>query len=76
MYLSPNNFSKGDGTKRFSIGGVSYDTPYVRYSYETNKKLYDVEIRNSDKVKTYRVNCGFETEPTNIHKAIEKHFNI
>lgn len=48
---------------------------YERYSYETLKKLYDVDV-SPDGYKTYFINCVVTHAPSKIHKAIEKHFNL
>lgn len=76
MRLSNNNFSSTQLFKRFSLFGKHYDTKYARYTYETNKRIYDVDISTINGDKTYHVNCGFSTEPETIHRAIEKHFSI
>lgn len=81
MKLSDNNFYKRQVTKRFTLfKGTDrekfYDTRYTRYTYESYKAIYDVDVRNNDKDKTYHINYGFATEANKFHKAIEKHFNI
>jgi hypothetical protein len=76
MNLAPDRFLKGILFKGFTLQGVLCKTPYTRYSYNSHGKLYDVDIRDSDKNKTYHINCGFATEPMAIHKEIEKHFGI
>ena len=76
MNLSANNFSKTSLTKRFTFKDKSWDTPYSRFTYETHNAIYDVDVRESDGDKTYRKNCGFDTDPSPIHHAIEKHFSL
>ena len=81
MNLSQNNYYKGRVTKRFTMfKGTDKefysDTCYTRYTYESYKMIYDVDVRNTDQDKTYHINCGFATEPNVFHKAIEKHFSL
>ena len=79
MNLSKDRFYKSTVTKRFTLEckGMSWDTPYTRYTYETKNRLYDVDIRDSDNDKTYHVNgSGLTSEPHAIHHAIEKHFGV
>jgi len=81
MNLSENSFYKRQVAKRSIVRkgcpDESYiDTRYTRYTYESGKALYDVDVRNTDHKKTYHINCGGACEKHKIHKAIEVHFNL
>lgn len=75
MRLSENNFSKH--TCRFKQKN-KIDIEGTEYSYETSKALYDVLVIGDGKY--YRVNCKDYSSRIdsihNIHRAIEKHYNL
>jgi hypothetical protein len=81
MNLAENRFYKSslfkgfiafEGTEKQIVTKASY----IRYTYETHDTIFDIDIRESDNNKTYHVNCSFAVPATQIHKEIEKHFNI
>jgi hypothetical protein len=76
MNLASDRFYQNTTTKRFTLTGRHWNTPYTRYSYESHTTLYDVDVRKSDNLITYHVNMGFDTEPNKYHNAIVKHFNL
>lgn len=60
------------------------DIKVTRYTYETGKKLYDVNIpersvRNANDnqiTRWYAINGQSQIEPERIHRLIEAHFNL
>lgn len=48
---------------------------YVRYTYESKKALYDIDIEENGTYKFY-VNLIEIEHPKTCHKAIIKHFNL
>ena len=61
-------FSHWTATKE----GQTYD----RYSYESARAMYDVDIRRCDGVRTYHINEGEPCLPTRVHRSIEKYFDV
>ncbi len=81
MNLARDRFYQGNVTKQLTLfkGSPSesvWNTPYTRYTYESKNRLYDVDVRNHDKNKSYHINGGFDGEPNKYHREIEKHFNL
>ncbi len=74
--LAENRFYKTTLRKEFIFRGQRFTSGYYRYSYESATRILDVDVRASDGARTYHVNCGFDTEPNAIHRAIENHFAI
>lgn len=68
------NFNKVEGACLYK--GHACSITY--HSYESEKRLYDVNIitlPDNSTVKIYDLNRK-ECNPTPIHRAIEKHFNL
>lgn len=68
------NFNKVEGACLYK--GHACSITY--HSYESDKKLYDVliiELPDNSRVRLYDTNKK-PCEPTPIHRAIEKHFNL
>ena len=78
--LNKNNFFYNKSFfKKYEFDNPKISNSYKefeRYGYESKNNIYDIDIRKSDGQKQYRINCGFDIEPTIYHKAIEKHFNV
>ena len=84
MNLNPKNFSRTELTKEFKeFGGEYHRRNVIRYSYESENKLIDIEtflpvpFSFGMVGKIYRVNGRSSQTPTDkIHKEIEKYFNL
>lgn len=49
---------------------------YDRYSYESARAMYDVDICQADDKRTYHISEGESYLPTQVHRSIEKYFDV
>ena len=86
MELAKDNFYSTELTSVFKVNGQpDQRIPVKRYTYESNSKLYDVDVmtvpllvKGEVITKVYRINSNQASlEPYSVvHNAIEQHFKL